>query len=100
MANNSLSGTIPSEIKHNTALRFFDISDNLIDGTIMTDFGIMSLNVWNLTNNNLSGTIPSEIGNISPLINFELSRNQLNGTIPSEIGHLVLERIELGMLLV
>ena len=88
--SNRLTGTIPTEIGYLTSLERLDADDNDLTGTIPTEIGNMdSLEVLYLHSNVLTGTIPTEIGNVDTLELFYADYNlQLNGTIPTEIGNL------------
>lgn len=64
LANNNLSGSIPSSIG--------DLKDTLIEILLL--------------NNQLSGCLPCEIGLLGNLTLFDASRNQLTGPIPASFG--------------
>lgn len=71
LSNNSLSGSLPAEVRH---------LENLI--------------VLNLSNNQFTG-VPAEVGQLSKLEVLDLSNNQLTG-LPHELGNLVsLKKIDL-----
>lgn len=88
LADNILSGTVPSELANCRNLRTIDLSFNNLNGPI-------PLEIWKLPNlsdmvmwaNNLTGEIPEGIcvdgGNLETLI---LNNNLITGTIPRSIG--------------
>jgi len=60
-----------------------DLSENMLDGNIPREIGLMSkLVTVTLSNNNLQGSIPSEIEKLSRLERLYLQFNQLTGSIP------------------
>ncbi|XP_058007305.1 probable leucine-rich repeat receptor-like protein kinase At1g35710 isoform X2 [Hevea brasiliensis] len=89
LSNNSLNGTIPSQIRYLSKLNFLDLSFNSITGSIPQEIGMLrSLTVLELSDNCLSGPIPSFIGNLTKLAILHLGRNQFSGSIPEEVGML------------
>jgi len=88
LSGNSLIGKIPLELVR-TRGRTLNLANNQLSGNIPSElFALTELNVLNLHNNNLSGTIPTEIGNARSISTINFSNNQLGGPIPSEIGNL------------
>ncbi|KAI2491139.1 hypothetical protein MHU86_23425 [Fragilaria crotonensis] len=88
LKNNELSGTLPLEIAHADQIRYLELPQNKLWGTIpvqyftqMTDLEHIALYL-----NNLTGTIPTEIGSLSRLDYFDFDSNLLTGTIPTELG--------------
>jgi hypothetical protein len=83
----SLSGSIPSEIKLLYQLQSLDLSNNEISGSIPEEiYDLRKLQHLYLYHNNLSGTISSYIGqllNYGSLQTLHLSHNSLSGSIPS-----------------
>ncbi|CAI0443951.1 unnamed protein product [Linum tenue] len=97
--NNSLSGSIPSNIGNSTKLLGVWLQGNQLEGEIPASFGkCKDMTVLYLADNNLSGEIPPEILNLPDLSRvLDLSRNRLSGRIPEEVGSLVnLGRLDLS----
>ena len=91
LANNTLTGSIPSQLSFLTDLGVsLDLSGNKLVGTIPTELGRLrklsecSLEIFTLLETNKgTNTVVMAIGQ-----NFDLGWNQLNGTIPTELGFL------------
>ncbi|XP_062015823.1 serine/threonine-protein kinase BRI1-like 1 [Rosa rugosa] len=123
LANNFLSGTVPSELGNCKSLKAIDLSFNSLSGAIPLEVwtlpNLSDLVMWanNLTgeipegicinggnletlilNNNLiTGAIPQSIGRCTNMIWVSLSSNRLTGAIPSGIGNLLkLAILQLG----
>ena len=89
LANNELSGEIPSELGNLTNLETLSLWDNELRGEIPVELGVLAnLKVLYLNNNELSGEIPSGLGNLTNLTTLALPNNELSGEIPSELGNL------------
>ena len=73
------------------------LDDNTVKGTIPTEVGLLThMASFSITNSTLSGTIPSEIGQLSGLRRLWLFDNDLEGTIPSSlVNNDILEVLEL-----
>ncbi|XP_015580902.2 receptor-like protein kinase BRI1-like 3 [Ricinus communis] len=115
LANNYLSGKVPSELGSCKNLRRIDLSFNNLNGPIPPEIwtlpNLSDLVMWanNLTgeipegicrkggnletlilnNNLLTGSLPQSIGSCTSMIWISVSSNQLTGEIPSSIGNLV-----------
>jgi hypothetical protein len=62
-----------------------NLADNELTGAIPSEIGnIAGLTSLNLENNDLSGELPASIGNCVGLVDFDVSFNSLTGTIPEE----------------
>ena len=89
LANNSLSGSIPSGLGNLTNLIGLFLNNNTLSGSIPSELGnLTNLTILTLLNNSLSGSIPSELSNLINLTNLDLSFNYLSGSIPAELGNL------------
>ncbi|KAH7858617.1 hypothetical protein Vadar_025915 [Vaccinium darrowii] len=89
LSNNSIYGTIPSQIGNLLRLTSLNMSFNYLSGTIPSQVGLLrSLNNLSLCFNNLTGAIPLAIGNLDNLTELYLSDNKLFGTIPQEVAML------------
>ena len=97
LSKNSINGALPTEVGQMTSLQQLWLSYNVLEGSIPSEIGKMSsLEVFGLTHTNyrLSGSIPSEIGVLSGLRDLYFAYNDISGTLPSELGQLMkLERI-------
>uniref|UniRef100_A0A5B7AE34 non-specific serine/threonine protein kinase n=1 Tax=Davidia involucrata TaxID=16924 RepID=A0A5B7AE34_DAVIN len=70
---------------------FFDLSYNMLVGSIPKELGSMSyLSILNLGHNDLSGPIPEELGSLKNVDILDLSYNRLNGSIPPSLTGLTL----------
>ena len=84
----NVEGMLPSELGalHELELLSVGPSTNMT-GSIPTYFGGMtSLKYAQLSKSQLSGPIPSELGLATDLVRMYLMENQLTGSLPSELG--------------
>ncbi|MDM8529613.1 CARDB domain-containing protein [Anaerolineales bacterium HSG25] len=89
LKNNSLVGSMPSELEQLTNLRSLWLHANQLSGPISPELGKLSaLQYLYLRENQLTGEIPTELGNLSQLQKFDVGTNQLTGEIPAELGQL------------
>ena len=89
LRQNSLSGTIPSQIGNLSKIIELNLRDNELTGSIPSEIGFLkSLSLLSLRENKLSGFIPQEICLLETLNQLDLSINVLSGRIPNSIGNL------------
>ncbi|CAJ2636788.1 unnamed protein product [Trifolium pratense] len=90
LGNNSLYGTIPSNISMLSKLVYLDLQYNNFSGSIpLSTCLLTNLEILSLYHNNISGNIPKQIGNSLVKLTFlDLSRNTLTGVVPDSIGNL------------
>lgn len=89
LANNNLSGPLPTELGRLTLLRTLDLSRNALRGTIPEKLGhLKDLRKLNLAHNQLRGPIPGRLRLLLHLTRLDLHDNQLSGEIPSGLGDL------------
>ncbi len=87
--DNNLTGSIPAELGNLSNLTGLSLYNNQLSGSIPADLGQLgSLRSLALSNNQLSGIIPTELGQLGSLTTLSLDRNTLTGTIPAELGQL------------
>jgi Leucine-rich repeat (LRR) protein len=87
--DNSLTGSIPSEITLLTNLYTLSLWGNILTRSIPSEIGFLTqLTYLDLAMNSLRGMIPSEIGFLTQLTWLALESNSLMGTIPTQIGFL------------
>ncbi len=96
--NNSLTGTIPSELGNLTNLTSLHLGSNSLTGSIPKEFGkLTKLTSIYLFSNSLIGNIPAELANLAGLSTLYLRNNELSGSIPSELSNLTnLTRLNLS----
>ncbi|KAF4371667.1 hypothetical protein F8388_008607 [Cannabis sativa] len=82
-------GSIQPTFNHDGSMIFFDLSHNMLSGSIPKEMGKMRyLLILNLGHNNLSGGIPEELGSSTSLNILDLSNNRLDGKIPQTLTQL------------
>ncbi|KAF8079542.1 hypothetical protein N665_1020s0009 [Sinapis alba] len=94
-----LGGQFPSSLGNlSTRLRFFDLQENVISGSIPHGIGnLISLQVLTLGGNMLTGLLTASIGKLLRLQALDLRFNSISGEIPTSIGNLTrLERLYLA----
>ena len=89
IAEEGLTGTIPSELGNLSNLQMLWLGGNQLRGGIPPEFGGLSKLEWlSLGGNQFTGGIPKELGSLSNLQSLWLGENQLTGEIPKELGNL------------
>lgn len=90
MANNTLSGPLPTELVHMPHASYLYLFYNEFTGTIPIDWYTANpkLREFSVGGNKLEGSIPSAIGNLVDLKNFRIYQNSLTGTLPPEVGNM------------
>ncbi|XP_048231437.1 probable LRR receptor-like serine/threonine-protein kinase At3g47570 isoform X1 [Ricinus communis] len=87
IAENNISGRIPSSISNLVNLERLEMANNQLSGNIPSNFGNLNmLKVLHLFGNKLSGTIPSSLGNLTMLLTLSFYDNNLQGRIPSSLA--------------
>ncbi|GKD26564.1 kinase-like domain-containing protein, partial [Tanacetum coccineum] len=83
LSYNTLSGSIPLQIKDLKMLSYLDLSYNNLSGTITSSLGeCVSLTMLNLRGNQFQGIIPSSLSSLGGLGVLDISQNNLSGKIP------------------
>ncbi|KAK4784675.1 hypothetical protein SAY86_019043 [Trapa natans] len=89
LANNRLSGVLPSSFSNYSSLQILLLSENQFSGPIPADLGeLRQMLKLDLSRNLLSGEIPPQIGNCYHLTFLDLSQNNLSGPVPAEIANI------------
>ncbi len=90
LAENGLSGSIPSDLGQLARLDWLDLADNHLSGPIPADLGrLANLVTLLLDHNELTGSIPRSFGDLANVFQMNLANNELSGTIPAELGGMV-----------
>jgi len=92
LANNALSGSVPTELAAHSELSMVDMRNNSLAGTLPTEVGSLSnLAVLHVHDNaRLSGTLPGAMTPMQQLHYLDASRTRLSGTLPPGLGSLPL----------
>ncbi|CAI5999187.1 unnamed protein product, partial [Closterium sp. NIES-65] len=86
VANNFLSGGLPTSLKASNSLKTLNLAGNGFTGHL-PDFSLWHVNLERLAlnHNNFTGSIPDSISTLTSLNGIILNNNHLNGSIPSAI---------------
>ncbi|KAL7231744.1 hypothetical protein ACSBR2_009891 [Camellia fascicularis] len=80
LKNNYFSGSLPTGLN---SVEVLDLSSNLINGSLPSNFAGNNLHYFNVSYNRLSGEIPAEFANKIPTnATIDLSFNNFTGEIP------------------
>ena len=88
LRRNNISGPVPTQdlASLSATLRYLDISECALTGTMPADIGnFKHLKVLGLSNNQLTGTIASSIANLTSLITLDLERNNFTGHVKTTL---------------
>ncbi|XP_047943848.1 receptor-like protein 43 [Salvia hispanica] len=99
VANNSISGSIPTSICGSETLRILDLSLNNLSGSIPPCFAewMSSLEMLDLSRNNISGDIPDKFSTSCRLKFLDVNNNNLGGNFPKSLGNCnSLEMVNVG----
>ncbi|KAF3546841.1 hypothetical protein DY000_02010532 [Brassica cretica] len=81
---NQLSGHVPQTLGNCLRMEEILLNGNFFEGTIIDIRALRNLRFLDLSNNNLSGTIPEYLVNLSAIQFLNLSVNNLDGPVPTE----------------
>jgi hypothetical protein len=97
LPNNTVAGTLPSEIRGLSSLTTINFQDNQLSGAIPSDLGDLTLlTVLEAGRNFFSSPLPPSIGNLTSLDVLSLPSNFIPGNLPTELGQLqVLRNLQL-----
>ncbi|KAL0389160.1 UNVERIFIED_CONTAM: Receptor like protein 22 [Sesamum calycinum] len=89
LANNSISGAIPTSFCDATLLQVLDLSANKLSGTIPPCLvqNLKQLGVLNFGGNNISGNIPNTFCVNCSLEILDISQNYLEGILPVSLAN-------------
>ncbi|GLJ20860.1 hypothetical protein SUGI_0380470 [Cryptomeria japonica] len=87
--HNKLTGNIPPEVAglQNIQL-YFNVSSNLLEGSILEMSKMVMALAIDLSHNNFSGSIPSVLESCKELEYLNLSKNAFEGRIPESLANL------------
>lgn len=86
---NYFSGTIPCSLFELQQLKFLDLSDNLLNGTLPNcpeSPKTSNITMLNLNSNDISGVFPSFLKRCKELKFLDLAYNKFSGRLPTWIG--------------
>ncbi|KAK3246937.1 hypothetical protein CYMTET_43550 [Cymbomonas tetramitiformis] len=84
-----ITGTVPTQMGALTQLIFLNFAENSLTGTVPTQMGALTqLTYLRLDYNSLTGTVPTQMGALTQLVNLRLDSNSLTGTVPTQMGAL------------
>ena len=80
----TLSGTLPNTLSKLTALRYLNLFNNSISGTVVDFMGCKDMSVFRSNDNAISGTL-GRVGSLQSMKNLDLFSNLVSGTL-GQIG--------------
>lgn len=89
LRDNSISGTVPSQLGVHTRIELIELRENSLSGTIPLQLvanhtKLLALHAHD--NPRLSGTLPTELGDATSLRFVNFARCALSGTLPPSLG--------------
>ncbi|CAN4095143.1 unnamed protein product [Withania somnifera] len=88
-SNNSLYGTLPTNIFNLSKLSCLDLGYNDFSGVVPPEIGFLkNLKYLLLDHTRFSGFLPQELGMLESLLVFRVQASNLTGTIPASLGNL------------
>lgn len=89
LEQNTLNGSIPSELGNLTALQSLSLFENQLTGVPPASLGnLINLEMLWLASNRFTGPLPSWLSNLTSLGALSLAGNQFTGPLPSWMGNL------------
>lgn len=83
-----LTGTIP-DFKSMKSLASVDLAENSLGGSLLTEIGLLrTLTEFVVYSNQITGSLPSEIGLLTNLVVLDLRENFMTGEIPKDLGRM------------
>ncbi|CAB9528088.1 Leucine Rich Repeat [Seminavis robusta] len=84
LANNRLTGTIPSSVGRLRNVVNLELEGNLLVGRIPSEIGLLTtLNYLDIGGNAFTGMLPSEVGMLMGLKELRMGENAMAGTLPT-----------------
>ncbi|XP_078173267.1 receptor-like protein EIX2 [Carex rostrata] len=89
LANNSLTGEFPIDLQFCNGLQLLDLGENNFQGTIPDWVGesFQQLQILRLRSNLFSGNIPTKLTQLNNLLFLDLSNNYLTGPLPRGLNN-------------
>jgi len=84
LSNNSLSGSLPGEVRFLTSLKVLNLSGNTFTGVPAEIGQLSNLEILNLSNNQITG-LPNELGNLKKLKVLDLRNTSYSAQDLEEI---------------
>jgi hypothetical protein len=82
----NMKGPLPAELANISSMEYLYLADNCISGTIPTELALLrNLQALGLEGNYFSGPLPSELSLLSATSTLQLASNSLTGPIPLSV---------------